>query len=78
MSVPTAKPVIAVVHESVNGTLRHANGHWECLFIGAHQKSSAHGQNDANDPTRTSADSIDQQLYSLKAERLATVSIIGC
>src|SRR6267378_2032811 len=30
------------------------------------------------DPTRTSADSVDQQLYSLKAERLATVSIIGC
>jgi len=30
------------------------------------------------DPTQTSADSVDQQLYSLKAERLATVSIIGC
>src|SRR5216684_787263 len=24
------------------------------------------------------ADSVDQQLYSLKAERFATVSIIGC
>ena len=31
-----------------------------------------------DDPTRTGADSVDQQLYSLKAERLATVSIIGC
>jgi len=30
--------------------LRHADGHWECLFVGVHRKSSAHLQNDANDP----------------------------
>jgi hypothetical protein len=29
-------------------------------------------------PVTWIADSVDQQFYSLKAERLATVSIIGC
>jgi len=33
----------------------HANGHWERLFIGAHRKSLALGQNDANDHKRTAA-----------------------
>jgi hypothetical protein len=33
----------------------HAGGHWECLFLGVHRKSLAHGQNDANDPKATFA-----------------------
>src|SRR5216683_3749329 len=35
--------------------LRPADGHGVCLFIGVHRKSSAHGQNDASDPSRTFA-----------------------
>jgi hypothetical protein len=36
--------------------LRHSNGHWERLFIGAHRKSSARSQNGAFDPLLTSPD----------------------
>jgi hypothetical protein len=35
--------------------LRHADRVWGCPFPGEDRKSSADGQNDANDPTETSS-----------------------
>jgi hypothetical protein len=63
--------------------LRHANGRWECLFIGGERKSLVGCQTDAKDPNRKShsfhpiGDALDEVLAPYRAI-VSTISIPTC